>query len=155
MLKFNELTIEDQQRRYKFVINTFFFLVFTLSFISRLPMLWLGTVVIASIIVDLYIFGFQKKEDYGQSSLLIDSLLLIAINSLTGLIIVPFVQEWLNTHTSLREININGYSGLVLLALIFGMWELLLILQNKLSSQSLDWKRKKTGLFSSTKKKFE
>ena len=155
MLKFNELTLEDQQRRYKFVINTLFFLLGTFTYMSGLPMLWLGMAIIASLIFDLYLFGVQKREDYGHSSLVIDSLLLIAINSLSSLVFVPLIEERLNTHTSLGEIHIYLLSALALIALIYGLWELLIFTQNNLTEESLAWKRKKTGFFSSTKTKFE
>lgn len=155
VLKFHELTIEDRRSRYRnFIELPIDFVLLTLLF-SEVSYIWLASILTAAFLIDLYLFGLQDEDSYDRQHFLKDIVTLIGVHLLSGLAIAPFVAEQLRVNTNLEGPLLYHISALMMLLFIYILWFMAIQIESKVSNQSVHWKWKKTGLFSSTKEKIK
>lgn len=155
MRKFKELEFEDKLRFYEWVFQTpMFVILFSLAVYEADYAItcYLFTVTIIS---DLLFFGIlNSQKNYNYYDLIVDAFCLFIATFLTTSFMVPYILSLMSRFELLPTASfwMNYIAILLSILIVYLFWYIITLVQKRVRPDIGNWKWKRSGLFSSTKR---
>lgn len=150
MIKFNDLSSNDKNKRYRWTVEIPFFVLLFILTVFEVNVMTIGILYTTSMIFGLVFYGLiNNKRNYSVRNLSIDSIALYSITILQILFMTPFLIDAIGISFESSYYS-HIFTVLVSLFMIHILWYIILMVQKFYFKSKNNWKVKASGLFNST-----